>query len=85
VRLDGPGLRLRVAFASPRLAGASGISLQVIRAGEVLSGMTPEQSIEIFGWHSPTYNLRLPALSLRWTVQSSVPLVLETTLLSIYP
>ena len=78
VRLDGPGLRLRVAFASPRLAGASGISLQVIRAGEVLAGMTPEQPVEIFGWHSPTYNLRLPALSLRWTVRSSIPVELVT-------
>ena len=78
-RLDGPEMGLRVKFA-----GAVEGTLQVIRAGEVLAGEGADQPAKIFGWQSPTYNVRLPALSLRWTVRSSLPLELATTLL-IYP
>ena len=76
--LKGRGWACGSPWMSRSLAGRSGISLQVIRAGEVLAGERTAQPVEIFGWHSPTYNLRLPALSLRWTVRSSIPVELVT-------
>lgn len=44
-------------------------SFQLVRAGEVLSG-SPTAS-PILGWYSPTYGVKVPALSLRVLIQST--------------
>jgi hypothetical protein len=66
LRLDGPRLSFRV-----RLEPAKG-HLQVIRAGEVLHG--PHSSGEIFGWVSPAYGVKKPALAVRLTL-TGIPLL----------
>lgn len=65
--LRGPGLDVRV-----RLQGGEGGVLQLVRAGQVLFG--PAGAPAVLGWQSPTYALRLPALSLRWLVRGKLPL-----------
>lgn len=52
-------------------------SLQLIRAGESLVG--PPSPAPIFGWVSPTYNLRLPALSLRFSLNAIAPVHFTTS------
>ncbi len=50
--------------------------IQLIRAGQALVGTSPESPI--FGWYSPTYSLKLPALALRLTWRCTPPLVIYT-------
>lgn len=52
-------------------------SLQLIRAGESLIG--PPSPAPVFGWVSPTYNLRLPALSLRISLNTMAPVHFATS------
>jgi hypothetical protein len=52
-------------------SGDAGLKLQLIRAGEMLYGagsVTP-----IMGWYSPTYNVKVPALSLVATLENRPP------------
>ncbi len=67
-------VHLRIALDQPFNARIE--SVQLIRASEVLSG--PAETLPFLGWHSPTYNHRLPALSFRVTISGSLPLVLTT-------
>ncbi len=41
-----------------------GSNIQIIRGGEILSGKN--QSLPNFGWFSPTYGLKIPAISIRY-------------------
>ena len=50
--------------------------IQIISAGEVLSG--PSEDLPGFGWFSPTYDVKVPALSLRCVYSSSLPLEIKT-------
>lgn len=47
--------------------------LQIARAGELLHGSG--EAHPTWGWYSPTYGVKIPALSLRLSVDSSLPLV----------
>jgi hypothetical protein len=49
-------------------------SIALVRAGEALAG--PAKTSPILGWFSPTYNLKLPALSLVVTIRSPLPLTI---------
>ena len=71
LRLDGPKVTVRVRVEASTPAGAPGAILQLIRAGETLVG--PREPSPLFGWHSPTYAQRLPALSLRFTCEGLPP------------
>lgn len=53
------------------------LELQLIRAGQVLHGVK-EANAATFGWYSPTYNLRVPALSLRASITTQLPLSIFT-------
>ncbi len=52
------------------------ISVQVARAGELLYGEGPVQPT--WGWSSPTYGDKIPALSLRVSARGSPPLALAS-------
>jgi hypothetical protein len=54
----------------PRQVQASGV--QLIRGGEVLSGAQTGCS-PVLGWYSPTYGVKLPALSLRCFFAGKAP------------
>jgi len=66
---------LTMGCTSAQLAG-SPATVQLVRKGELLAG-TGEAPI-IGGWHSPTYGVRLPALSLSLTVEAYLPIKFET-------
>lgn len=51
-------------------------TIQLVRAGELLAGSG--EAPQIGGWYSPTYGLRLPALSLSLTVDASLPVHFES-------
>jgi hypothetical protein len=46
--------------------------LQIIRAGEFLYGNGPASPIA--GWFSPTYGVKIPALAVRFSVTSPLPI-----------
>lgn len=66
----GGQIRLTLAAEQPGKAG-SPPQISLVRAGKVLAGTDP--TAPILGWVSPTYNHRVPALSLRMVVKSSLP------------
>ncbi len=51
--------------------------VQLIRGGEVLSG-APTGCPPVLGWYSPTYGIKLPALSLRYFYEGQAPLSLTS-------
>lgn len=53
------------------------LQVGLFRAGECLYGQLPAQPT--WGWFSPTYNQRQPALSLACTLQGTPPLAFEST------
>ncbi len=72
-----PGqVRLKVTIEQPSTAQIEAV--QVVRAGQSLAG--PLNVQPFLGWFSPTYNHKLPALSLRVMVRGLLPLVLNTTI-----
>ncbi len=83
--LDGQVLRLRGGDGPIRLeislSEDSGrpLEMQLIRAGKVLKGAPEEQPT--LGWHSPTYGVKQPALSLRAAYSGFAPLRLNTNIL----
>ncbi len=50
--------------------------IQLIRAGQTLVG--PPADSPIFGWYSPTYSVKIPALALRFTWRAIPPLEIST-------
>jgi len=46
--------------------------LQIARAGELLYGKGPV--LPTWGWASPTYGMKVPALSARFTADGSLPI-----------
>ncbi len=78
LRLAGPSLAFRIHLQAQPGTSVSSVpagehgTLQVIRAGEGLLGPPPPGPL--FGWQSPAYNLRLPALALRLTAHAAPPL-----------
>jgi hypothetical protein len=76
---DGP-VRLHLALEQ---AGKkpNTVSLQIARAGELLLGDGPVQPT--WGWSSPTYGLKVPALSVRF--EASGPLPIRFTTLIAFP
>lgn len=62
-------VRLRVALANETTAQTY---IQLIRAGKVVAG--PGTAPAILGWFSPTYNLKVPALSFRFFIEGVLPL-----------
>lgn len=59
-----------------RVDNGTVIETNLVRAGELLSGSGEINPIR--GWVSPTYGVKLPALSLRWTVKGSPPVTIIT-------
>lgn len=51
-------------------------SFSLVRAGECLAGTG--EAMAILGWHSPTYGLKLPALSLSFSIRGILPLEINT-------
>jgi hypothetical protein len=51
-------------------------SFSLVRAGERLAGAG--EALTILGWHSPTYGVKLPALSLSLTIRGILPLEFNT-------
>ncbi len=77
LRLESPKgqVLLRLGCTSAQRAGSTA-TVQLVRAGELLSG---SGDIPITaGWYSPTYNVRLPALSLSLSVEAYLPLNFES-------
>jgi len=62
-------LSLRVALAQQTTAQTY---IQLVRAGTVIAG--PGSCSPVLGWFSPTYNLKFPALSLRFFIEGVLPL-----------
>lgn len=71
-----PAVRVTVTITAgaeqPKLAG-----IQLIRCGALLAGEGEASST--LGWWSPTYDQKLPALSLRASLAGRLPLTIETT------
>jgi hypothetical protein len=51
--------------------------LQIVRSGELVHG--EGESSPTWGWASPTYGVKIPALALRLTVSGVLPLSILTT------
>jgi hypothetical protein len=62
-------LSLRLSLADQTTAQTY---LQLVRAGEVVAG--PGKASPVLGWFSPNYNLKIPALSLRFIIEGVLPL-----------
>ena len=56
---------------------SDGKKFSLIKAGETLAG---DYKSPILGWYSPTYNLRIPALSLVYQVKLPAPVSINTTI-----
>lgn len=63
-------VQLRLALEQPRRDFREDL-LQIVRAGVLLYGNGPVQPT--WGWSSPTYGLKVPALSIRFTASGPVP------------
>ena len=75
-QIDGNTLRLdRPGGGTVRLTISTG-PLSLIRAGKVLAGEHREDPI--LGWFSPTYNEKVPALSLVATVRAALPVTITS-------
>lgn len=79
--LDGATLTLQRDWGAAQISieaqsSAAIESVQLIRAGEVIFG--PPAGLPIHGWFSPTYNVKLPALSLIITLRGNAPLSVLT-------
>ncbi|GAP07551.1 alginate lyase/Heparinase II/III-like protein [Anaerolinea thermolimosa] len=70
-------LTVQVTVTSPVQNPGEEPLLQLIRASESLVG--PPSPAPIFGWVSPTYNLRQPALSLRLSLNAMAPVHFTTS------
>jgi hypothetical protein len=66
-------IRLRLALAEGTTAQTY---LQLVRAGKVLAG--PGTAAPVLGWYSPTYNLKIPALSFRFFIEGVLPLTFSS-------
>lgn len=77
--LEGATLTLQSPYGPVQvvISGPADLRLSLARAGELLAGQGAVPPTR--GWHSPTYSVREPALSLAIEVQSAVPLTFLTT------
>jgi hypothetical protein len=55
------------------------VAISLARAGQNLAG--PGAASPLSGWYSPTYGLKLPALSLTLTIQTRPPVQLVSQFL----
>ena len=72
------GLKIFRESSSHELAPISDLPMRLVRAGQVIF---PKDSIEAnptWGWTSPTYGVKLPALSLSVTINGTLPLTFTT-------
>jgi len=80
--LHGTTLRLKTpeGIISIRLALADQTTaqtyVQLVRAGSVIAG--PGSASTVLGWYSPTYSIKIPALSFRFIVEGVLPLSFST-------
>lgn len=74
LKLDAPFGNLKLIISPP-----PGLSFQpaLVRAGETLAG-EPPPAAPILGWFSPTYAVKLPALSLLLTLKGVLPHTITT-------
>lgn len=75
-RIDGALLQIKSPFGYVQLeliseSNSSPLQLQLTRAGELVYG--PGSAKPNWGWYSPTYASKLPALSLRVSAHAQVP------------
>ena len=61
-------LSIEIAANSTDLNDQPGSNIQIIRCGEILFGK--DQSLPNFGWFSPTYGFKTPAISFRYILNS---------------
>ncbi|HZW02398.1 MAG TPA: heparinase II/III-family protein, partial [Anaerolineaceae bacterium] len=81
--LEGSSLKVQTPAGRLQLVVemAPGVRLngvQVIRAGETLFGR--EEKSPVFGWYSPTYGVKLPALAFRLAFSGPLPLQWRTVI-----
>ena len=55
---------------------ANSVIIQLIRAGELLSGKGEFSPVR--GWYSPTYGNKIPALSLSFNLAAPLPIMLTS-------
>jgi hypothetical protein len=67
-------IELKLSASAQALPAAPGV--QLIRAGEKLAGEGPVEPT--WGWASPTYGVKVPALALRLNLEGSLPLAFTT-------
>jgi len=75
--LDGSTLSLRGPEGSVTITITPGAEMQLIQCGALLAGSG--EVPPTLGWWSPTYDQKLPALSLRAILTSRLPVIFETT------
>lgn len=79
-QINSQGIQLQASFGQLTLAASTSIDgnttrLNLIRSGENLAG---EYSSPTLGWVSPTYNEKLPALSVLYLMRAPAPFSLKT-------
>ena len=72
IRIQSPQGWISIAISGQPLVN----SVQLVRAGELLHGSGPVSPA--WGWVSPTYNVKIPALSFAVTVTAALPIVFIT-------
>jgi hypothetical protein len=70
-RPSGGRLRLSIIPELPASPLYQAVSYSLVRAGQALAG--PQNVSPVAGWYSPTYNVKIPALSFSIQVRSSLP------------
>ncbi len=73
---EGGSMRLTL---SPELSSSPRSKIEnisLVRAGKALAG--PQQVSPVLGWFSPTYTVKVPALSFSLTVRSALPCMLTS-------
>lgn len=71
-RLADGGLSFRTP-AGPAALEVPGAELAIFRAGEAVHGGLPDAASEPYGWHSPTYAVRRPALQIVCRARTRLP------------
>ncbi len=66
-------IQLSLSAKAGRPAAAAALQVQVVRAGELLDGKGIVS--ETWGWYSPRYGDKIPALALRCVLESQLPVV----------
>ena len=78
ISIESPHGRISLSLSTRKIGslGEAKPQIQLSRAGELVFGTGEVQPF--WGWSSPTYGDKIPALSLRWTLCGSLPIHLRS-------